>query len=415
MQIPVIINERPEARSVSVVFAWRAGSRFEHQDEEGVAHALEHLLFKGSSRYSHRDVSVSIAAVGGYQNAYTSKDEIQAHFWIPADHLPQIFEIIADVVLHPSLKIEDVEAEKRILLRESRQLQEDGVQWALFQTLSTMFEGNSLGRLSIGSDEAIDAITPEKLRKFHEETFSSEGCVVAASGQVNNEEIQKLVVDHFQSLPAQGRSFSPVNAPPIVPKLSHLPRASELSGLCVGVRSVAFTDPDYYRLMLCDAALGRGPSSRLFEELRVKRQLAYRVRTNLQNYSDTGFWGLTAGVPPTKVAESIEVMINTLVDLRDDGMNEEELIRARNIVRGALILNYDNPGQLVRLMATTKLHLGEWLTVDHLNEEFRSITLNNVTRPLQQILVPGHFAIAHYGPKTDLDEKKVNDSLSILN
>jgi predicted Zn-dependent peptidase len=414
MQIPIIINERPEARSVSVIFAWRAGSRFEHQDEEGVAHALEHLLFKGSSRYSYRDVSISIAAVGGYQNAYTSKDEIQAHFWIPADHLSQIFEIMADVVLHPSLRREDIEAEKRILLRESRQLQENGVQWALFQAISTMFEGNPLGRLSIGSDEAIHAITPKKLRKFHEETFSSEGCVVAASGQVNNEEIQNLVADHFQSLPAQGRSFSPVDAPSSAPKLSHLPRASELSGLCVGVRSVAFTDPDYYRLMLCDAILGRGPSSRIFEELRVKRQLAYHVRTNLRNYSDTGFWGLSAGVPPAKVAEATEVMINTLVNLRDEGMNEEELIRARNIVRGALILNYDNPGELVRLMATTKLHLGEWLTVDRLNQKFRSIALDDVHRPLQRVLAPCHFAFSYYGPKADLSEKKINDYLSIL-
>ena len=373
-----LVTERMEdARSVCIGFWVGTGSRDEDPDRAGASHFLEHLLFKGTDQRSATAIAEAVDEVGGDFNAFTTKEYTSFYIRLLAEHLSLGLDILSDIMWRPALRPDDLDAERQVILDEILMHADEPSDEAAEQCSAALFPGHPLGREVLGSQESVAAMTAERIREFFDVHYRPGNMVVAVAGDLDHD-----------AWPTASRPAWPGNreAPPRIAgrpatrssRCWSTRRATEQAHLVLASRSVDRFDPRRYALAVLNHVLGGGLSSRLFQEIRERRGLAYSVWSERVAYDDAGSVSVGMGTAPEHVAEVLDIVSAELARLGAEGITERELAIAKGNLRAETLLACEDSGaRMSRIGAGLLLH-GEVLSVDEVLDRVDALTLDDV-------------------------------------
>ena len=394
--VRVITERMPEARSVSVGMWFAVGSRDEPDAIAGASHFLEHLLFKGTDERSARAIAMAVDAVGGEMNAYTSREHTAYYLRLPVAELEPGLRLLADVVSQPAFRPHELDAEREVIVEEilmSEDTPDDLVLTALYESL---FPDHPLGRETLGTRDSVEGMDRADVVDFHEHWYRPANLVVAAAGDLAHDEVLAAVDGLFS---VGDRGAGPTRTPPpaeVVP-LVVVDRPTEQSHVAVGWRGLPAGDDDRYALWVANHVLGGGMSSRLFQEIREERGLAYTVFSSPSSYSDDGALMIYSGTAPARLGELLEVIDSVIGGLLADGIDDEEHRVALGYLEGSMVLGLEDSGSRMARLGTGLATRDEVISVDEHVRRIRAVTRDDVSRVLHRVL-DGPRAVAAVGP-----------------
>ncbi|MEO9246733.1 pitrilysin family protein [Citricoccus nitrophenolicus] len=384
--VRVLTESMPDQRSVTIGFWVAVGSRDEAEGGFGSTHFLEHLLFKGTPRRSAMDIATAFDRVGGESNASTAKESTCYHARVLDTDLPMAIDVITDMVTSALIDAEELETERGVILEELAMDADDPIDTAHEALAAKLLDGHPLGRPIGGTPEAIHAVTRDRVLDHYRHWYRPDELVVTAAGGLDHDQVCRLVL---QALERSGWDLPESAAP--APRRSHvyagagiaegvhrIARPVEQSSVLVGGRSMHTLDPARFALAVMNSALGGGMSSRLFQEVREKRGLAYNTYSFHAGYSDAGYFGLYAGCSPQKATAVADLMVAELERLAEHGMTAEELDRARGQLSGGTVLGLEDTGSRMSRLGRAELVTGEFVDLDGALERLHSVTADHV-------------------------------------
>jgi len=375
--LSVVTEDMPEARSVSIGFWVGTGSRDESEVEAGSSHCLEHLLFKGTDSRSASGIAEAVDEVGGDFNAFTTKEYTAFYIRLLAEHFSLGLDILSDIMWRPALRVEDLDAERHVIMDEILMHADEPSDEVAELSSEGLFPRHPLGRDVLGTESSVAAMTADGIRAFFEHHYRPANMVVAVAGLIDHGEVADAVTR------ATGDGLggqAPVRMAPVEPvePLMVRRRSTEQAHLVLSARSVPRNHPQRYALAVVNHVLGGGLSSRLFQEIRERRGLAYSVWSERVAYEDTGFLSVGLGTAPEHVDEALSVVTDELDRLGADGITERELAIARGNLRAeTLLASEDSGARMSRLGAGQLLH-GEVPDIDEVLGRIESLTLEEV-------------------------------------
>ncbi len=381
----VATQHDPTARTVAVGAWVGVGNRDESPEIAGASHFIEHLLFKGSSTRTSRQIAEGIDAVGGDLNAYTSKEYTAFHARTPAWELDFGLDTLLDVIANPGFSDAEVEAERHVILEElawSADTPDDVVH----QNLSLgLFPDHPLGWEVLGSAESVRSITADDIRAFHDRWYRRANLVVAVVGDVDHDEIVARVDAGLAGLEPGEAPTRTAPTQPVIPE-TVTERDIEQSHVTYGWRAVDQFDDDRFALAIANQMIGGGWSSRLFQEVREKRGMAYTVFSAMGSYVDSGTYSIYAGTSPDRVAELDEIVERELADLVENGPSEREMDVARGGFEGGTVLALEDAGSRMTQIATNLLVRDRVVLIPEYLEKVRAVTAEDVQRVITKVV-----------------------------
>jgi predicted Zn-dependent peptidase len=402
----VVTEALPALRSVSVGFWVGVGSRDEHEGELGASHFLEHLLFKGTADRTAADIAEAVESVGGDMNAFTAQEMTAFYVRVPEEQLDLALDILGDVIWSPALRAGDVDAERNVILEEIHMRDDtpDDLVHDLFA--GAMFPDHPLGREVLGSAQSIGEMSRDAIASFHQRHYFPSTIVVAAAGNLDHDRVVERLASRPEAVEAGadvdlGRSVALLA--PARPR-AVLTRATQQAHLVLGTRGIAREDPDRYPLTVLNQALGGGMSSRLFQEVRERRGLAYSVYSYRVAYLETGAFGVYVGTAPDRVDEAVDVVGGELDRvIRDDGIGGEELASAKGHLKGSMALSLETSNSRMHRLGSSELILGEVQSLDEVVARVEAVTVEDIARVVQRLFTSEPRTLAVVGP---VDEAK---------
>jgi predicted Zn-dependent peptidase len=387
----IVTESVPTVRSVTVGVWVGVGSRDEAPALAGASHYLEHLLFKGTRRRDALDISAAIDAVGGEMNAFTSKEYTCFYARVLDTDLPLAVDVVGDLVTSSVIRAADVDAERGVILEEIAMHEDDPTDMVHDQFAQVLFDGGALARPVLGTVESIETIGRSAINGYYRRRYRPQDMVVAVAGNVDHNNVVRLVKKAFgaagmldgvsePTAARRGRLISTASGVRVVR------RTTEQANVVLGGPGVARTDERRFALGVLNAALGGGMSSRLFQEVREKRGLAYSVYSYHAQYADTGLFGVYAGCVPRKVDDVLAICREELDKVAAAGITFEELERGKGQLRGSMVLGLEDTGSRMSRIGKAELVYGEQLSVDDVLARIDSVTLDEVTEVAADVL-----------------------------
>jgi len=390
----VVTEAMPSVRSIALGFWVRAGSRDEDHQHAGISHFLEHLLFKGTDRFSSREIDEAFDAMGAEVNAGTGKETTSVYSRFLDNHLGRAFDVLQDMVLRPAYP--DIDSERQGGIEESA-MYEDEPQDKVHDVLAgAIFGDPPLGRPIIGRADVVSSVPVPAIASWHDGRYTPGNMVLAAAGNLEHERIVELAERAFgagEGGPGGGMAPPAVNGQ----TLRFHEKETEQYHLCLGGAGIPRGDDRRFALRVLDTILGGSTSSRLFQEVREKRGLAYAVYSYASHYADTGQVALYVGTRPDNVGEALEVIGTELRRLHEDGVSEEELERARDNVKGRTVLSMESTLTRMNRLGSSVLMDVPLLTIDEVLAAFDAVTLDDVNTIAQEFWRPERMAAAGVG------------------
>jgi predicted Zn-dependent peptidase len=401
----------PGLRSATIGAWVGVGSRDEATGHHGSTHFLEHLLFKGTGRRTAMQIASAFDEVGGEANAVTGKEHTCYYARVLDDDLPMAVDVLCDMVSSARLEGDDVESERGVILEELAMNDDDPADVVHERFAEAVLGAHPLGRPIGGTPETIQAVGRDDIAAHYVEHYTPPGLVVTVAGGIDHEEVCRLVADHLAGsgwpLDASGlplpRRDVPGDAPPVAPgsmRRRVVRRQTEQAHVILGTTSLTATDPRRYAMSVLNTVLGGGMSSRLFQEIRERRGLAYSVYSFSSGYSDSGYFGLYAGCTPSKIDEVVTVLVAELERLAAEGVPEDELARAHGQLVGGLVLGLEDTGSRMSRLGKAELVYGEYTGLDDALDRVRAVTAADV-QTLARDLAGRERTLAVVGPFDD--------------
>jgi predicted Zn-dependent peptidase len=394
----VISEPLPGVRSVALGVWIGVGSRFEGAPEAGVSHFIEHLLFKGTDRFSAAQIAEVFDGLGGEINAATGRDHTVVYTRVLDEHLEQAFEVIADMLQRPAFR--ELEQERQVILEEILMYEDDPGDLVHDLMSEAVFPDQPLGRPVIGTDAIISSIPEDHIRAFHAGHYTAGNVVVAASGNIDQARLLDLAHRYLGDL-GPGQAHDVVPADPGRPTLVMRAKPTEQYHLALGGPGLDRSDPRRHAMGVLDVVLGGSMSSRLFQEIREKRGLAYSVGTYSVGYSDTGQVGVYLGTREENLVESAAIIGRELRRMGEEPIPADELARAREHLKGRLVLGLESPATRMHRIGRAVLSGTELLEVDELVERIDAVTAHDVQALAREFWDPSVLSVAAIGPRTD--------------
>jgi predicted Zn-dependent peptidase len=411
--IRILTEPMPAVRSVALGVWVGAGSRHEPAGLEGTTHFLEHMLFKGTATRSAEEIAESFDAVGGDVNAFTTREFTCFYARLLQEDLPMGVEILADMLQGSLLREEDVEAERRVILEEIAMHEDapDDIVHDLF--IETIWAGHPLARRVQGYEATVSGMPRDAIESFFTEQYVPPNLVVAAAGSVEHQRLVDTVEKAFRKVKASApRRMRWGPAPDVHSGITSRARDIEQVHLVWGTGGMSRRDPRRWALGVMNFAVGGGMSSRLFQEIREKRGMAYSVWSSHQSFGDTGLYSVYAGTAPERSREVLDIAREQLAAVAEHGITEEELLRGKGHLRGNLVISLEEtPGRMTRL-GKSDLCEDEILSPDEVIARIEGVTLDEVKLVARQILGSGQWAIAAVGPSEGLELGEFAGSLA---
>jgi predicted Zn-dependent peptidase len=397
--IRVLTSAMPAARSASISLYIGTGSRYERDEEAGLSHFLEHLLFKGSrKRPSAKEIAEAIDGVGGVMNGGTDRELTVYYVKVARPHLDLALDVLVDLVRNPVLDPGEFEKERRVVLEELAMVADSPQQLADLLLDATLWPGHPLGRDVAGTLESVSALTPEMAVEYLHRQYVANNIVVALAGDIDHQR----TVDAIWAAMGDWQPGTPSRWLPASdgggPRCGLRYKKTEQAHIDIALRGLALSHPDRYALSFLSVILGEGMSSRLFLELRERRGLAYDIHSYVSHFLDTGAFTVYTGVDPQKAAETVQIILEEMVRLRDEGPTAGELTKARELSKGRLLLRLEDTRAVSGWLGGQELLLGKVNSVDDAIAEMEAVTLEDLQRLARELLVGERLHLAVVGP-----------------
>ncbi|MFG2142498.1 M16 family metallopeptidase [Streptomyces sp. NPDC048650] len=414
----IVTETLPSVRSVTFGIWAHVGSRDETPSLNGATHYLEHLLFKGTERRSALDISSAIDAVGGEMNAFTAKEYTCYYARVLDADLPLAIDVVCDMLTGSLIEPEDVDAERGVILEEIAMTEDDPGDCVHDLFAHTMLGDTPLGRPVLGTVDTVNALTPERIRRFYKKHYDPTHLVVTAAGNVDHAKVVRLVRRAFERAGALGRT----DATPVAPRdgsrairttgrIEHLNRKTEQAHVILGVPGMARTDDRRWAMGVLNTALGGGMSSRLFQEVREKRGLAYSVYSYTSGFADCGLFGVYAGCRPNQVPDVLKICRDQLGQVAADGLTDDEVRRAIGQLRGSTVLGLEDTGALMHRIGKSELCWGDQMSVDEMLARIAAVTPDEVREVAHDVL-GARPSLSVIGPLTDRQAARLDDAVA---
>jgi predicted Zn-dependent peptidase len=404
----VVTEEMPSVRSVALGFWIRVGSRNETAEQAGISHFLEHLLFKGTNRFSSTEIDQIFDGLGAEINAGTGKETTSVYSRFLDQHLDRAFDVMADMVLRPSYP--DIDSERQVVIEEIA-MYEDEPSDKVHDVLSRAVFGDSpLGRPIIGTADVIGNVPVPDIAAYHDGRYTAPNLVVAGAGQLSHDKLVSLVEGAFTAGPGKPNEPEAAHAT-AEPRVCFHEKKTEQYHVCLGAPGLPRGDERRFILRVLDTILGGSSSSRLFQEVREKRGLAYSVYSYASQYQDSGQVALYVGTRPDRVREAMDVIGDELRKLQDDSVTDEELVRAKENVKGRTVLSMESTLARMNRLGSSVLMGVPLLTLDEIVAAIDSVTLEEVSELARELYDPVRMSAAGVGG----DEQAFVSALDAVN
>jgi len=407
-----VVTERvPGVRSASVGVWVGVGSRDEGPSVAGAAHFLEHLLFKATPTRTAVQIAQSVDAVGGELNAFTAKEQTCYYAHVLDTDLELAVDLVADVVLNGVCAPGDVELERDVVLEEIAMRDDDPEDAIGDVFLSALFGGHPVGRPVVGTVDSVSSMTREQLQSFHVRRYTPERMVVAVAGNVDHDRVVSLVRHYFGARLRRGRTPVPPRkgAGRVAgrPTLTLGTRDAEQTHMTLGVRAPGRHWKHRWALSVLNTAIGGGLSSRLFQQIREERGLAYTVYSNLDTFADTGALSVYAACLPERFGDVVDVTIDVLQAVTRDGITADECRIAKGSLRGGLVLGLEDSGSRMNRIGRSELNYGKHRSIGHTLAQIDGVTLDEVNGVARRVLAGPHAAavLGPYQSKRQLPQR----------
>jgi predicted Zn-dependent peptidase len=395
--VRVITEAMPHVRSVSVGIWVGSGSRRETADQNGISHFIEHMLFKGTTRRSAEDIARSVDSIGGNLDAFTAKELVCFNTKVLDEHLSLAFDVLADLVLHPLFCEADIEKEKGVILEEIK-MEADSPDYLVHEIFSSNFwKDHPLGKPILGTPQTVKRFDQEMIRSFYTAVYAPTNLIVTAAGNLTHEGLVALAKEHLESLP----EAAPPPADQIPATHARIAlrnkKALEQVHLCLGVPSYPLSHQGRFACYVLNTLLGGGMSSRLFQNIRERQGLAYAVFSELNPYRDTGCLSIYAGTSVESARKVVGSILTEFRELKQAPVPEEELRRAKDHLKGSLMLSLESTSSRMSNLARQEMYFGRFFSLDELVESIESVSTSDVQRIAETFFEPKQIGLTVLG------------------
>jgi predicted Zn-dependent peptidase len=400
--VRLLTETMSHVRSVSLGVWLTRGSRDESDEQSGIAHFVEHMLFKGTPTRTAEDIAQAIDSIGGQLDAFTAKEYASYYVKVLDQHVPLAMDILSDIVLHPAFDQTDIVREKKVVLEEIKMVEDTPDDLVHEMFTQSFWEGHPLGRPILGSRDTVEAFTEQTLREYFGSAYTAGNIIVSAAGNLQHERIRDLVGSAFDAI-TSGESRRPDTPPRVVPQVIVRNKDLEQSHICVGASSYPQNHDDRYSSYILNTMLGGSMSSRLFQNIREKRGLAYSVFSGLSAYRDAGNLTVYAGCASEAVREVIDLMVVELREIKRAPAPDAELRRAKDHLKGSLMLSLENTSSRMSHLARQEIYFDRQFGLDETLDGIEAVTADDVLRVAQDLFTDGALAATVLGPVNGLE------------
>ncbi len=412
--IRVVTHDMKQRESIALGFWIGVGGRYEQDRIKGAAHFLEHIVFKGSQKYSCSEIKELIEGVGGSLNAFTSEEQTCFYAKIPSKHLEQTFDVLADMVFSPNISSEDVFKEGAVIIEEIKMYRDQPQCYVLELLDELLWPAHPLGKNLAGTPETISRMTDQDLHGFHQTHYIPKGIVISLAGDVEHEKIVKLAKKKLNRIPSKDSvKYIAADNSQNEPRARFYFKEIEQIHLALGMFGFDENHKDRYVLSILNTILGGNMSSRLFNELREKRGLAYSISSYAKTLQDTGIFCVRAGVETKKVVDTVELILVELNKMKKEGVTSSEFTRAKDYLLGQLLLGLEDTLDHMLWIGESVISKNKVKTRQSIIKEFGKIKKEDVQRVAQEILKENRFNLSVVGPLTEDHKTRLRQLLGV--
>lgn len=404
----VIVEPIPTCRSVSFGIWVKTGSRNETIHNNGISHFIEHMLFKGTDKYSAKDIAEQFDGIGGNVNAFTSKEYTCYYAKVLDEHLPIAVEVLSDMFFRSAFDPVELEKEKNVIFEEISMYEDTPDDMVHDLIAKAAFEDHSLGYTIIGTEENLTAMNSDTLRQYMKDHYSIDRTVIAIAGNVDDS-VVSLIEKHFGQFHNSGVEQQ-TSAPVFSGNLIFHEKKTEQNHICISLPGLSAKDDQLYAMVLLNNAIGGGMSSRLFQEIREKRGMAYSVYSYHTSYQDGGMFTIYTGTAPKQTDDVLKVTMEMLSEIKNQGLTASELKKGKEQMKGSLILSLESTSSRMNRIGKNELMLGRHYSMDEIISRIESVELEHIHQLAQQMLSTP-FALSMVGQKHDVIDGFRRDQL----
>lgn len=410
--VRIVTEEIEHVRSVAVGIWVGAGSRDEKEGYEGISHFIEHMLFKGTKNRTARQIAESLEAVGGQLNAFTTKEYTCYYARVLDEDFDLALDVLNDMFFESLFDEEEIEKEKRVVIEEIK-MYEDSPDEIIHDLFSdSVWNDHPLGRPILGTEESIKRLSKEKIHNYMNQHYAPDNLVIAVAGKIKHEDVLKKLSPIYGQFQRGGRRV--LEGTPVGHQVNKMIyRDTEQMHLILGVPGVGQEDKDIFPMHIINNVLGGGLSSRLFQEVREQRGMAYTVFSYHSTYVDTGLFAIYAGTTPTNSREVVECILGEILDIKANSLTKEELERTKSQIKGSLYLGLESVGSRMSRLGKTELTYNRLITPEEVVEKLEKVTLEDVRRVINRLWVKDKISLLMLGPAGN--EVGLNEILQEIN
>jgi predicted Zn-dependent peptidase len=395
--IKIVSSRMPHVRSVSMGVWVDVGARDESDEESGLSHFIEHMIFKGTTRRSAYEIAKAFDAIGGHTNAFTSMENTCYHAKVMDSHMDTMVEILSDIFLNSVFDPEEVERERPVIVQEIGMVEDTPEEYIHLLAGNNYWGDHPLGRSILGSRENIHGFSADTIKDFFNRFYHPERIVISVAGNVDHDRFVDMVGPAFATI-SNGHPLPERTMPLVQPKASTQVRSLEQVHVCLTAKGLSITDPRRFAFSLMNTILGGNMSSRLFQEIRERRGLAYSIYSFMMSNVDSGMFGVYTGVGPENVQQTIDLILEGLQELHRTPISAEELHNAKEYTKGNLFLAAESvDNQMVRL-AQNEIHFGNFIPLQSVVEKIDTVTQEDIQSLAASLFASDQHCLTLLGP-----------------
>ena len=393
----VLSEEMRHIRSISIGIWMKTGSRDETAEVNGISHFTEHMVFKGTTSRSARDIARQVDSIGGNMDAFTGKETICFNIKVLDEHLPIALDILSDLVLNPTFAEKDITREKGVILEEIK-MDEDNPDYLVHEIFTQNFwKDHPLGKPILGTKDTVRSFEQEKLFDFYRHRFVPNNMIISAAGNLNHARFMNLIKERFMGLSSVPNGFHQP-APAVTPRIiTRNKKSLEQVQLCLGVPSHPISHEKRYVSYVLNTVLGGGMSSRLFQKIREDQGLVYSIYSDLNPYRDTGCLSVYAGTSLESTPNVVGSILAEFHELKSDVIPPEELRRAKDQLKGSLMLSLESSTSRMSNLARQEMYFDRFFTLDETIEQIETVTAEEVTEMAASLFHQDRIAVTVLG------------------
>ncbi len=403
----LVIEQMPYLRSVTTGVWIKAGSVWEEEPLAGISHFLEHMLFKGTTTRSAKEIAETMESVGGIMNAFTSREQTCYYIRCIDEDFELSMDILADMHLNSVFAQEEFAREKNVVIEEINSYEDTPDDLVTELMPATMWPHHSYGRAVIGSRQTVEAMRRDDLVSYWQQKYQPRNMVIAIAGNIDEQRAVAAVEKYFAACIGDSIAIEP-SSPQAVSGTVYINKDIEQTHLCLGFPSITSRDDDYYTAAVLSCALGGGVSSRLFQEVREKRGLAYTVYSYNASFLKSGSFAAYASTRPKNINQLIQVITAEFKDIATKGITEDELLRSKQQLKGSLLFGMESSSSVMNKIGKWELMLEEQYSWEKSLDKLMQVSREDISRLAAKLFVPEKLVIATVGPQQDnFDLKKL--------